>query len=270
MAGKNNKGPKPTNVFSKLYPDWVLNENVSATDNDFQIIVDFYLIHSLCDGQSWKKNSLQETYAWKNHPWKPSSYLKDKIVKAIWSDEQSQLYMADKREDFQLTIQGKALDDKFTEDISSQRAGYVKSTAGKGNDNLIMSLFYHIRNALAHGRFGLKQLNNSDYMVFLEDGSRKNHRFEVNARIALKKSSLLSIKRIIENGPDDDPNYGDEIFDSIKRGNHTRNKIMKDTGIENLKNPVNIWKREIDKLKRANKIHYDNNKWLVVEEEDKQ
>ncbi len=245
-----------TNVFSPLYPDWLRDVENIGYDDDFWKIVDFYLLHSICEKQSWKGMSLSY-YLWKKYPWNPSSYLKDKILKAIWGEEKPCLYAADKRTDLESKIYGKDLDEDFYLNSSQQRAGYVKQTAYK---NEIMSLFHHIRNGLAHGRYGLSALNENDYMFFIEDGDRKDDRFIVTARIAIKKTSLLSIREIIISGPDEDVDYSMEIINSIERGNNTKSKVKKDIGITD-----SVWDKEIYKLKENGKVAYNNNlkKWAL-------
>lgn len=250
--------PVDTKVYSPLYPEWI-NEEEIEYDNDFLEIIKFFLLHSICEGQSWKHESLHETYMWKAYPWNPQAYLKNKIFNAIWGNQTPKLYMAEKREKYKAKIQGHSLDADFYTNVHMQRAGYVKTKTGKGNDNLIMSLLYHIRNGFAHGRYGSVQIDDNDYMIFLEDGKEKNGQFEVTARIALKKSSLLAIKNVIMAGPDEDPDFAEEIMDSISRGNKTKATIMKDIDIDE-----NIWKREITKLKNTGRIAYKNKKWIAT------
>ena len=250
-----------TNVFSPLRPTWLADVTGVGYDDEFWDIINFYVLHSLCGGQSWKGHNLHDTYLWKVYPWQPTAYLKDKIIKAIWKDERPCLYMAEKRALFQGKIDGKNLDADFNLDTRNQRAGYVKSSNGKNNDNEIMSFFYHIRNGFAHGRYGMVPISDSDYMIFLEDGKAEQEQFEVTARIVIKKSSLIAIKNIIIEGPEDEPNYAEEIIESIKRGNSSRKKIMEDIDISE-----RVWEKESQKLKNAKRIIFENRKWRLVEE----
>ena len=249
-----------TNVFSPLRPDWLNDIDGVGYDEDFWSIIRFYLLCSLCDGQSWKGYSLHESYLWKVHPWSPSCYLKDKIIRAIWGDEEPKLYMSETRALYEGKISGKDLDENFTHNIMTQRAGYVMSSTGKNNNNQIMSLLYHIRNGFAHGRYGFAALENDDYMVFLEDGKDNGEQFEVTARIAIKKSSLMAIKRIIINGPSEEPDYCEEVMASIsERGYHTKKKIMYDIDISE-----SDWNRVILQLKNSGRIVYNKKKWEIV------
>ena len=254
---------EPTNVYSLLNPDWVKDTDGVGYDNDFWKIVNFFELHSLCDGQSWKGHNLHDTYLWKIHPWTPSAYLKDKIINAIWNGDTPHLYMAKKRSLFQSKIYGKGLEEDFYLDTSFQRACYVISSKGKNNDSEIMSFFYHLRNAFAHGRYGFVPISEADYMLFLEDGSKVNDQFEVTARIAIKKSSLIAVIDVITAGPDDDPDYAYEIIESIRRGNNSKAKIIDDIDISEY-----IWKKESQKLKDTGCLAFEKKKWIIVEDGD--
>ena len=258
--GQNNK--QPTNVFSPLRPDWLTDPDNQCYDKDFWDIILFYVLHSLCDGQSCKGHTLQDTYLWKPNPWRPADYLKKKILYAIWGGDIPNLFMAQNRAGFKGKIFDKNLDADFYKDCYSQRMCYVKVSNGKNNGNEIMSLFYHLRNGFAHGRYGMTPISDNDYMFFLEDGKRNNNEFEVTARIAIKKSSLLAIRNIIMEGPDDEPNYGDEIIESIRNGNETKSMIKKDLNIDD-----NIWEREILKLKNTGQVVLKKRKYREVNEE---
>lgn len=70
-----------------------------------------------------------------------------------------------------------------------------------GRYNDFLSICYHIRNALAHGRFAMYSLsNNADTMFVLEDGVKKGSEFQVRSRMILKQSTLLNWIKIIEAG----------------------------------------------------------------------
>ena len=247
----------PTNVYSQLKPDWIADSEGIGYDNDFWTIINFYLLHSLCEGQSWKGYSLHEDYLWKVNPWTPSHYLKDRIINAIWGNEDPKLYMAEKRALYEGKIYGRDLGDNFTDEIYVQRAGYIKVSTGRNNDNQIMSLLYHIRNGFAHGRFGFAELENNDYMIFLEDGKALGDQFEVTARIALKKSSLLEIRRILIDGPREEPNYCEKVIASItERGCNTKREIMDDLDISEA-----IWNKISQRLKDKGRIKFNKSKW---------
>jgi hypothetical protein len=63
-----------------------------------------------------------------------------------------------------------------------------------------MAVFYHIRNALAHGRLAMYKYG-KDIIFVLEDGIKSGDRFQVRSRMVLKKSTLLKWIDILESGP---------------------------------------------------------------------
>lgn len=251
-----------TNVFSLLSPEWLEDIPGVGYDEEFWDIINFYLLHSLCDEQSWKGHTISSEYLWKAHPWRPDSYLKDKIIQAIWGRADRKLFMAEKRTSYQSMLEGKNLGEDFYLNTYEQRAGYVKVSKGKGNSGEIMGLFYHIRNSFAHGRYGCVPIEENDYMIFMEDGRPFNGQFEVTARIALRKSSLMRIREVIMNGPDHDPEYALEIIASMRDGNKTKKSIMADLDISE-----SIWKKYSHQLKIKNQIIYDRNRkiWKLNE-----
>lgn len=72
-----------------------------------------------------------------------------------------------------------------------------------------MSVFYHIRNAFAHGRFDFRILNNEKYYI-MEDAYKD---LKVSARMILKKQTLLNWIDIIEGG--------EKIHKEINNAKHT-------------------------------------------------
>ena len=66
-------------------------------------------------------------------------------------------------------------------------------------NNQFMSVFFHIRNAFAHGRFDFRALNDEEYYI-LEDVQKDKDCLKVSARMILKKRTLLNWMDIIEGG----------------------------------------------------------------------
>ena len=168
------------------------------------------------------------------------------------------MYMAESRTKFEGKIWGKQLGQDFYLDLSTQRMGYVM-VSDNTNRSQYMSFFYHLRNGLAHGRFGIVPLPREDYMIIVEDGEAKDNLFEVTARMVIKASSLLAIREIIITGPDEDIDYGREIIDSINKGNTNKRTVMADIMISE-----NIWDREIQKLRLNGEVFFEGGKWHLV------
>jgi len=96
-------------------------------------------------------------------------------------------------------------------------------------------------------------------MIFLEDGKASGDQFEVTARIALKKSSLLAIKEILIDVPSAEADYCDEVIASItERGCNTKKQIMEDLDISET-----VWNRVSQLLKDDGRIEFDKKKWKI-------
>lgn len=192
---KSTRKLKSTNVFSTHHPEW-LDTHVpeSYEDDDLFEIILFFVIYSPCKSQSRRSRPLS-FYKWKEKPWYVPSYLKEPLNRIIFGDDEHRFY-AGTRENFADKIAGHDLDENFYNHRSYQRIGIVNS---EGNE--YMSLFYHIRNSLAHGRLAMYQAHDGDIMFVMEDGrtvgEKKDDKFEVTARIVLLKSTLLKIIRLI-------------------------------------------------------------------------
>ena len=98
--------------------------------------------------------------------------------------------------DMKDTCQKVDLAGKFQEHRDVERIAIYKPS----NYPEFMAVFYHIRNALAHGR--LAMYKHGEGIVFiLEDGVKRGDRFQVRSRMVLKKRTLLKWIDIIESGP---------------------------------------------------------------------
>lgn len=64
--------------------------------------------------------------------------------------------------------------------------------------NHVLSAFFHIRNALAHGRFEIKKHGNFLYYYF-EDVQRDKDGSKLTARMVLKEKTLLNWIDLIKN-----------------------------------------------------------------------
>ena len=74
-----------------------------------------------------------------------------------------------------------------------------KIVAYKGKYNEFLCVFYHIRNAFAHGRLAMYE-RKGDIVFALEDGVKRYGQFEVRSRMILKKSTLKSWMDVIKSG----------------------------------------------------------------------
>lgn len=249
-------------AITNIQPEW-LKTVVPAEyeDNDlFQIIL-FFVIHSPCQGQSSKGISLEER-GWKPKPWYSPSYLKNRLDKAIWGDEVRKLEMTGNKSQIKDKIKSMDLDEGFYNRREIQRALYVK-TGDKGCENEYMSLFYHIRNSLAHGRLAMYPTQNNDIAFVMEDGKQiggvGEDKFEISARIVINKSSLMRIIAVLKNPPAEN-DYSEDILHAIRNGYYTKKAIMEFLSID-----TPTYEKFIQKLKLNQQIEFKHNKWNLVE-----
>jgi len=172
-------------LITENNPPWLKRaRDKKCFDEDYNRIIDFYLIHSPCEGISYLPNTL-ESLGWKK-PWNSSRFraLFDDI--AGFEKDKNWWYDYSIKE-FQIAWD----ESKFTDFISVKKEFAVISKY-KGN-NPRMDLLHHIRNSLAHGRFVFKKIG-GEYYIYFEDvcKRKKSNKIVVSARMCLKKSTLIA------------------------------------------------------------------------------
>lgn len=225
----------------------------------FEIIL-FFVIHSPCQGQSASGISLTDR-GWKPRPWSSPKYLKEKLDKAIFGDEQKMLKMVEGPAKIAAELDSFQLGEDFHMHRVSQRAIFTKSS-NTGCQNEYMSLFYHLRNALAHGRIAMFSAKNDDVTFVMEDKNQKNN---LTARIIINKSSLLRIIDVLKNPPPENDNDNEEdiakdMLFAIKEGLCTKKQLLQELDIDD-----STYNRGIEKLKSAGKIEFSNKKWQIID-----
>lgn len=202
------------------HPSW-LDTIVPPEYEDAELyeIILFFVIHSPCNGQSAKGISLTER-GWKPKPWNSPKYLKEKLDFAIFENSTRLLKPVESKKQLLLELNSMDLNDDFYNHRNAQRALYT-IVSEKGCKNEYMSLFYHIRNALAHGRIAMYPYKSNDVVFVMEDGKevggKADRRFEVSARIVINKSSLLRVIEVLKNPPKEN-DYSEDFLYAIKMG----------------------------------------------------
>lgn len=247
--------------ITTLHPAW-LDTIVPPEYEDeglYEIIL-FFVIHSPCSGQSEKGISLTDR-GWNEKPWNSPKYLKEKLDNAIFGTTPGMLKKADSKHKMLSEIEKYKLDDNFFNCREQQRALYAK-VSKFGCESEYMSLFYHIRNALAHGRIAMYPAHNGDITFVMEDGKPKGKRtddaFEVSARIVINKSSLLKVIQLLKNPPAE-YDYSDDFVAAIKNGCCTKKKITEQLGIDEY-----TYEKCIQLLKARKVIEFEKNKWKLI------
>lgn len=163
---------------------WIAPERFN--DIDLQRIVTFFVFHSPCKELSAMSKTLDE-YGWKK-PWQKPYWLNKQLIQA--STNCNLLFPANTYQDFDIALKKAGMYDKFPDNLEQERiALYDKKK------NQFMSVFYHLRNAFAHCRLNMVDVNNECVFV-LEDAYKQ----KITARMILKKSTLIKWIDIIEAG----------------------------------------------------------------------
>lgn len=167
--------------------EWIAPERFNDPDL-FRIVV-FYVFHSPCDGLSARGKSLRK-YGWSD-PWKKPYCLNEQLKQA--STNCKLIFSAKKLDQMDAKLREAFLYDGFPSDLATERI-----CVHDGKKNQAMSVFYHIRNALAHCRLNMQEVDGECVFIMEDLGGRKKD--EVSARMILRKSTLLKWIDIIEAG----------------------------------------------------------------------
>ena len=223
-------------------------------------IIDFFLLHSPCRYQSNQRYPLEKK--WGTSPWLIPRFLKNPLNLAVFGSKDCNFIKVKRKKDLNDKLAALGLAYNFPSQIKTSVAAFTEST-GNGNSSVYMSLFYHLRNALAHARFGFTKNNAGNLVLLFEDGTAdyKTGDFELSARGAIEIRALQSIITIIENGPDCLPDIENQILAAIENGITTKKRIKDELGIGS-----DDWNTYSQVLRKEGKISYDQRKkhWSLV------
>ena len=180
--------------ISSLNPGWIKKEIPKEfIDEDFMSLIVFYVINTLCTSLSSSGISLS-SYGWDKNLWKTSD-LKSSLFEIASLERNKTFSVAKKTNEMKETCKKVQLLKGFHKNHAVERIAFYKC-----QDNEFLSVFYHIRNAFAHGRFMMYPTDNHDIVFILEDGVKKYGEFQVRSRMVLKKSTLIKWMEILKSG----------------------------------------------------------------------
>lgn len=171
-------------------PEWITETEINHYDKNFIRILDFYLVHSPVLGLSAKCKSLQH-YGWES-PWKKPYWLNKQLKQA--SGNYELLFSAQSNGAMEQNLEEAGLSQNFPDQLDKERIGFVNT-----KKNQFVSVFGHIRNAFAHGRFAIYNAKGKKVFV-LEDVMPGNAPKTVTARMIVHQDTLLKWINIIEDG----------------------------------------------------------------------
>ncbi len=170
--------------------NWIAPD--SFNDKDLFRIVIFFVFHSPCENLSSMRKSLLE-YGWTS-PWKKPYYL-NKQLRQVTSNYDL-LFSVKSYDEMDTALEKADLKEMFPSDFSHERICIYDK-----EKNQFLSVFYHIRNAFAHCRLNMVEVDR-ECVFILEDvvPNKKNNQLKVSARMILRKSTLIKWIDLIENG----------------------------------------------------------------------
>lgn len=171
---------------------WVKDDSVSGISG-FNKILHFFVINTLIEELSSRSKSLAG-YGWTD-PWGAGNNLRKQLID-LTSTGKNFLY-------FSPTLDGmddRLRDSRFltfppTTDLSERVCIY------DNQHNQIMSLFYHIRNSLAHGRFNVEKVGKTNVLIMEDIGEKDGKDYPCSARMIIQISTLKKWIDLIEAGP---------------------------------------------------------------------
>lgn len=257
MTRRKDKKNNP--YVTNIHPVWLDNsKNFEYWDDELSEIVQFFVINSICSKQSYRNYNLTDNYKWKKGCWRDKKYLKNDLDKILFYGNPNKLLLVDSYKDLEKAFKDNNLEDDFYKDLNPRCSLFISNKSGCKNK--YMSMFYHVRNSLAHGRFIIEN-NDEEQFIVMEDGKIIDKKFKVNFRLVVSKKSLVEVIKHLKKGPKKEINYEDVFMDLIQSGICTKGKICNEL---NLDKNNSIWIHTIGMLKNKNFIKYENKRWNIV------
>lgn len=179
-------------VIVEANPQWISEMPAGMIEDDeFKAIFIFFVLNTPCSELSSRARTIR-SHGW-TAPWRKPFYLNRQLKQQ--ASNYNILFSASKYDELDDALQKCHLSQFPPENIADERISFYDN-----KNNQFMSVFYHLRNSLAHGRFNTMQSGN-DWVFILEDvAPYKNQQKKVSARMIIRKSTLLSWIELITNG----------------------------------------------------------------------
>lgn len=183
--------------MTSLNPGWIKRRVPdSYADESLNRIILFFVIYTPCIDLSSSRLPLTE-YGWGKNVWQ-NDVLKNVLLDQANLKRGETFVIAKSINDMKNACETARLKKGFHNNRENERIAIYKPS----KYNEFMSVFYHIRNALAHGRLAMYPIGDGVDITFaLEAGVKKNEEFQVRSRMILRKSTLINWIEIIQAGP---------------------------------------------------------------------
>lgn len=240
---------------------WVHPKPETALTENFCRIFLFYVVNTPCEDLSSSSKSMQHDYHWDKNVWKNDD-LKNALYKCAHLSKNAATPTLEVCKDSQAMHEA-FVKTTFSGNFHASRSVEKVCIFKPSKYSEFIAICYHIRNALAHGRFSIYGTTDSDRIYVMEDGIHHGEKdFDIRSRMILKEQTLLAWIKIINDGPtalsaaeaNEHRNLVDDVLAEISKGN----KITK----SDLARTFHIKEREISvvikELKSADRIKFDN------------
>ena len=189
-------------LYVSIKNGWLSGDNYKEFKTEtYYKILDFFVVNTICEKLSCKGQNLKET-AWGKDIWKKGE-LRKELLGSI--DNQSQtnqpsVFFAKNYSDLTDGINNLNIGKDFYKQREEKILVYCKN-----NLTQIENIFYHLRNAFAHGRFNIYEHKKQRYYVFeAAQVNLSKETAKLQARIILKETTLLNWIKIINNPPQEE------------------------------------------------------------------
>ena len=179
--------------YALVNPKWIDKKKKMECyyDDDFFRILLFFVINTPCADVSYRSKDLEQ-YGWDKNVWK-KSHLKNRLLKVTELERGRTFIVADKIDEMKKICEIAGTKNNFYQYWNNEKIVIYNS-----RKNEFLSVFHHIRNSLAHGRFEIYEDKLGSITYVMEDGVRTKNKFEVRARMILKKQTLINWIDILE------------------------------------------------------------------------
>lgn len=242
--------------MTEFIPNWISDGDILNMDEDTRKIIYFFVAETPCKNESARGKTLSQ-YGWENDDPPKEGNFEEGLFEIAGLTKEN-LFFESKREKMKERFNETGMTGAFYEKLGGN---FIVSLV---NRNRVLDIFRHIRNSIAHLRFDIKNTELGTFFIF-EDGAQNGKKFEVKARMILKKETLLKWIEWIKTGTEEVKKQIQEMDNKILE--FVKNNSVQSMGeiSEKLKYRKNKVENAIKRLKEQNKIEYRNRKWNVIE-----
>lgn len=162
------------------------SDEYQLSKNEFYTLYSFYVVHSMCVGQSGKRMDFIG-YGWPGN--KLEGALLVSLNNVIDFNKNPNFVFTDKN-DLKERFSELNLMDGYLADVDWERFVIAKTK----ENNRYLKMFYRVRDGLAHGRYTLRFSSSHEKMIVIQDNDQHN----VTARMVVRLNTLLSFVSVID------------------------------------------------------------------------